>query len=444
MMANNLPLTLLSNLGLRSEHVLEQAIQTGFCKRMGKIHPCIFWETFCLAAAGGSLSYNDLAARIAARGGASVSRQAIGLKTSQTGRLFFERVLAMAMGTRIDAPAARELQRRGGFQRIIVQDSTVIRLPARLYPEFSGVRNAHPTVCNARIQGVYDVLAGSFLQYSIDSYNRNDLSAATDFTPQAGDLILKDRGYFKFEALSKDLQQGADWIFRYKHPTVFHDLRGGKKIDLAGLLRTHGALDRNVLMGSKEHERIKVRLVAFPVPEEVANLRRMKARKEFKGKNPSREVLHLMGWTIFVTTISEQRASPRQIAALYGIRWRIETIFKTWKSNFCFDHIHNVSGPQLRMLLMARLTMIVLLHHQVFLPLAVSLAREGRELSLMKFMRYAQMNLSEVLRFASKESRVKNLLAPMRRYAVMDRRKRKSLGESMALLLQEINPHPLT
>jgi hypothetical protein len=442
MITNNF--TLLSNLDIRPEDVLEQSFQTGFCKRMGKIHPCTFWETFCLASIGGSLSYNDLAARIAAQGGVSVSRQAIGLKTSRTGQLFFQRVLAMAMATQFDAPAARELGERGGFRRIIVQDSTVIRLPARLYSEFSGVKNAHSTVCNARIQGVYDVLAGRFLQYSIDPYNRNDLSAATDFTPQAGDLVLKDRGYFKFEALCKDIQQGADWIFRYKHPTVFYNPRDEKRIDLARLLGKNGTIDQRVLMGSKKHERIEVRLVAFPVPEEVANLRRMKARKEFNGKNPSKDVLHLMGWTIFVTTISKQQASPRQIATLYGIRWRIENIFKTWKSNFCFDHIHNVSAPQLRMLLMARLTMIVLLHHCVFLPLATVLAQQGHELSLMKFMRYAQMNLSKVLRFPSKEYRVKNLVAPMIRYATIDRRKRKSLENSMALILQEINPRPLT
>ena len=75
-----------------------------------------------------------------------------------------------------------------------------------------------------------------------------------------------------------------------------------------------------------------------------------------KGKHPSKEVLYLMGWSIFITTLSKDRMTPKQIAALYAVRWRIENIFNPWKSNFCFDHIHNVSNPQLRMLLLARLT----------------------------------------------------------------------------------------
>jgi hypothetical protein len=34
--------------------------------------------------------------------------------------------------------------------------------------------------------------------------------------------------------------------------------------------------------------------------------------------------------------------------ALYGLRWRIENIFKTWKSNFSFGKVHTVSEQQLR------------------------------------------------------------------------------------------------
>ena len=91
------------------------------------------------------------------------------------------------------------------FTRIIVQDSTVIRLPERLYSIFSGVKNAHKTACNARVQGVYDILAGRLLHYSIDPYSRNDLAAALDFSAQPGDLVLKDRGYYRAEAIEKDI-----------------------------------------------------------------------------------------------------------------------------------------------------------------------------------------------------------------------------------------------
>jgi len=49
----------------------------------------------------------------------------------------------------------------------------------------------------------------------------------------------------------------------------------------------------------------------------------------------SREHLCLMGWNIFLTNVN--RALARQaLAPLYRLRWRIEMIFKAWKSHLGF------------------------------------------------------------------------------------------------------------
>ena len=431
-----------SDLSISPEDVLSHAYKTGFCSRIGKIHPCDFWESFCVESMRGVLSHNDLAARMDAEGKASVSRQAIGYKTSEAGLQFFKSILAMAMRQNVHVP--EEMKRNHAFKRIIVQDSTVLKLPQRLYPDFSGVKNAHATVSNARVQAVYDVLAGSFLHYSIDPYSRNDQAAALDFNLQPGDLSLKDRGYLSIASIRKVQNQKAHTIFRYKNPTVFYDVKTGEKIDLAHALEKEGCLDKTVRMGATKGEQVNVRVVAFPVPEEVANLRRMKTKKEIKGKNPSKELLFLLGWSIFITTLPKEDVTAKEIAQLYGIRWRIENVFKTWKSNFCFDHIHNVSALQLRMLLTARLTMISLLQHSIFNPLALVVKKVGRELSLMKFMRYAQNNFIEMMSHPSQAIRLENLLAPMLKYAVMDQRKRVSLGEQIQLLMQSISIQPLT
>lgn len=429
---------LADSLPIDINRLLEYARETGFCTRIGKIHPVHFWEVFCSESVRGTVSYNDLAGSFEAKIGPSVSRQAMAEKISTSGLTFFKRVLGVAMATRTPEPALERIRANGCFRRIIVQDSTVLRLPERLYPIFSGVRNATTTVCNARIQGVYDILAENFLQYSIDSYSRNDLVADADFLPQSGDLVLKDRGYLKYEGIATCIDRGADCIFRYKHPTTFHSVQTGKCINLAKTLNKQGTVDLKVVMGSDAGTAVPLRLVAFPVPEEVANLRRMKARKETKGRNPSKELLHLLGWTIFITTLPREKADAKQIAELYGLRWRIENIFKTWKSNFCFDHIHNVSAVQLRMLLVARLTVIALLQHRLFIPLAAALEKKGRELSLMKFMRYAQRNLSTLLPAPQSGRRFEKLVTSMQRYCAMEKRKRKSLKARGRDVLAEI------
>jgi IS4 transposase len=66
----------------------------------------------------------------------------------------------------------------------------------------------------------------------------------------------------------------------------------------------------------------------------------------------------LMGWTILITTISPNRADFERLLAIYGLRWRIEVIFKAWKSHMKFDRLHRVSRNQMLILLKARLLLI--------------------------------------------------------------------------------------
>jgi len=114
----------------------------------------------------------------------------------------------------------------------------------------------------------------------------------------------------------------------------------------------------------------------------------MKAKKEMKGHAPSHELLQLISWTIFLTTIVDPALTFKEILPLYSLRWRIENIFKTWKSYFNFQKVHNVPEIQLRVLLQARLIMITLAYERLFLPLLAQLYRtSGKVVSLIKFMR---------------------------------------------------------
>ena len=90
------------------------------------------------------------------------------------------------------------------------------------------------------------------------------------------------------------------------------------------------------------------------------------------------------------------------------------------------------------MLLVARLTVIALLQHRLFIPLAAALEKKGRELSLMKFMRYAQRNLSTLLPAPQSGRRFEKLVTSMQRYCAMEKRKRKSLKARGRDVLAEI------
>ncbi len=125
----------------------------------------------------------------------------------------------------------------------------------------------------------------------------------------------------------------------YLHP------ESGKPIDLLKMLRKNSRIDMVVCLSNKE--RTQVRLVAEPVRDQIANKRRRKAKSENKGHNPCKELLELMGYTIFITTIMDTKVDLDQIIKIYVLRLKIEIIFKIWKSHLSFDKVHNVSHNQL-------------------------------------------------------------------------------------------------
>lgn len=313
------------------------------------------------------------------------------------------------------------------YERVLVQDSTVIKLPTVLFPEFSGVSNGHSTVCNARIQAVYDLISGKLIGFSIDPYSKNDLAAAPELEIRKGDLVLRDRGYLTASEIQRHGESGADFIYRHKTGMIYLDPETLLPVDLPALLKRRGNLDMEVLMN--DQQRTRVRLLSAPVDAETASLRRMKAKKERKGHNPSKAVLELMDWTIFITSIPAAKTSFKEILGIYGLRWRIEMIFKAWKSHLKFDILHRVSARQLRILLQTRLLVIAAASHFYRKFESVLWLKHRRRLSLLKFMNYLAASMIRLKRVvgslagdAPGTSAFEKALA---RYCCYDKRKKR-------------------
>jgi hypothetical protein len=157
--------------GLSRDEVINLAFETGLCERKsGKIDVADLLQAVCIQSLEGTVSYNDLAAKIESLTGNSVSRQAYHQRMNDKCVAFFKRVLEKII--RSNHKEDIEETVRGSYTRILVQDSTILRLPKRLFDDFSGVKNAFDEVCNARIQGVYDLLSRQFISFSIDSYKK--------------------------------------------------------------------------------------------------------------------------------------------------------------------------------------------------------------------------------------------------------------------------------
>jgi hypothetical protein len=418
-------------------YLLKLAKDLKFTRRTPrKIDVVHLLASVCEECIHGSPSCNDLASQIQTISGGAPSRQAVNLRLNQAFKNILQRLLEKVIGEKIawnGYPKAKTTHPFRGYRRVLVQDSTIIKLPGHLFADFSGVSNAQSSVCNARIQATYNLLDDRLIGFSIDPYSKNDQAAAPELPLQKGDLVLRDRGYLVIDEIQRHRNAGADCIYRHKTGTIYLDPNTLDPIDLPALLKGHGQIDREVLLNNAS--RTRVRLVTAPVDTETANLRRMKAKKETRGHHPSQAVLELMDWTIFITTIPATLASFKEILAIYGLRWRIEIIFKAWKSHMKFPLLHRVSKLQMAILLKARLLIIAACTNIVYGPLERMLLQNyDRRLSLLKFMRFLSKSPARFIRVLQSHSLCKQenqvFHEALVRYCCYDKRKRQNYSEA--------------
>lgn len=423
------------------DYLLQTAKASGFQKRLPrKIDAPSLLAAVCAQCIKGSPSCNDLAASLDSLSREQgPSRQAVSLRMDKPFEKFLEQLLADVIACRLSGddigsfPPIGTGEHFAGFSRVLVQDSTIIKLPAHLFDEFSGVSNATSSVCNARVQATYDLVSGHLVRCSIDSYSKNDLAAASELLLEAGDLVLRDRGYFGLNEIKRHRDAKADCIYRHKTGTTYLDPETLAPIDLPQMLRCCEYLDLPLLLNNAE--RTPIRLVAAPVDAETASLRRMKAKKETKGRNPSKAVLELMDWTILITTIAAPLADFQRLLAIYGLRWRIEVIFKAWKSHMNFDCLHRVSKSQMIILLKARLLLITCCTNILLGPLDGLLRRKyQRHLSLLKLIKFfsaAPVNILRAFHSLSHDSlQAFGFCKALLRYCCYDRRKRLNFAQT--------------
>lgn len=387
-------LDILNRLGISRNTLLRLAYETGLIKRKRAILPGDILFAICKESVGGTVSYNNIAVQIEIDKDVAVSRQAVWKKVNEQCKQFFQKVMEILILSKVNNIELNNMKRNSKYKRILVQDSTIIKLPLRLFEIFSGISNGKSKACNARIQGTYDLMAEKFIAFSIDTYSKNDLLAAPELVLEESDLVLRDRGYLTLDEMARHVKKGAEFIYRYKYKTKLFDPLTKKPIDITAELEKNSNLDMIVELNDKE--RTLVRLVTAQVSEETANKRRMKAKKENKS-TPSKGYLIQQNWTIFLTTISKEDADFVSILNIYSLRWRIEIIFKSWKSNMEFSKIHNVSNIQLHIILLARFIMAIIFTQYLFKQCRGIVKKHlNKYLSLLKVTNYFAKHLEKI------------------------------------------------
>ena len=356
--------------------------------------------------------------------GVQITSQAIHGRLSDAAVAFMKAMFACAIAMfRQTVPIPITLLTQ--FRAVNVFDSTGISLPACLAALFPGSGgDASPAAL--KLQLVVDFLTGTFSAIDITDGIHPDQTYANFLAPiAANSLNLFDLGYFTLKRLKGIMDKGAYFVCRFLHGTGLYDEKGDK-IDLLHRLRHEDRQTFELWLQVGAATRLRCRLCCFRVPEEVANRRRQNARKAQakKGRQPSKESLEFMAWTLLLTNATESMIPLTLVALLYALRWQIELIFKQWKSQAKLHQVSGVKRERVLVELYAKLIGLVL-----FQFLVMPLRSKDIDLSPMKaFQRVARKSraLATALRSVQRiQFWMRNLHAKLLKWATREKRKKR-------------------
>jgi len=374
-------------LGLDPEEIGRIALRSGFMKRRPrKIDPVTFLQALVFMTFSPVFSMRAFAVHLGLLSHNVVSKVAVFLRMNPTVIDFVREALFNSVS------ATSRLKKEIGkgffasFHRVLLQDSTNLALPPKLATYFPGAKNqSGKTSASVRLQTTYNALTETFVSFQLTPYGCNDQCASPFILDsiREGDLVIRDLGYSSLRVFRAIGEKKAFYLSRYSHKiALFHP--SGKRFDLLRTLKKLGTLDEVLCAGSEE--RLPVRVVAIPVPEHVAGQRRRKLlHSRDRRLNPDTTHLALLGWEIFLTNVPQETWDAKTVCRIYGVRWRIEIIFKSWKSHFKIHAFDHPTPTAVELLIYARLLYITLFQACFFTQLAAFVYDTmGQHLSVLK------------------------------------------------------------
>ncbi len=278
---------------------------------------------------------DETLARTAASCGVVVTPQAIEQRfTDRTAR--FLEALFRAASRQLVASQGTLAPLLERFPAVYLMDSSTIALPAPLGDRFPGCGGGHGGGQAAmKLQVRWDLKGGA-----LDAVAPEPGRDCDDKTPlqqdalPPGSLPITDLGDFDTAVFEQRDRRGVYWISRLQFKTSVFTPDGQPLRRLDWLSQQAGPfVDRRVRVGAER--RVACRIIAWRVPEEVANRRRQKLIAEAKSKDgrmPSRERLAWCDGTILITNVPMELLSATEVAVLYRARWQVELWFRRWKS----------------------------------------------------------------------------------------------------------------
>lgn len=278
----------------------------------------------------GKASFNQLATNLGNSELKSISRQAVWKRMDLSTIPFLLDTVGTALKQRWSEEAliATEV-----FGRVIIEDSSQVKLAKANHEEFPGHGNDGGKTAGCKFDVAFDLLSGEPVTSVLHLATQQDREIGKDLVDliQENDLVLRDMGYFSRDEFARIETCKAYWLSRVPINVMIHDTSGNKLETI--LKKTKGnKLELEVVLGDSGHP---ARLIAERAAPEVAQKRRRERREQARqlGKEPSKDMLIRDGWYLLVTNVKNDLMSATKLFKLYAIRWQIEITFRAWKQS---------------------------------------------------------------------------------------------------------------
>ncbi len=412
------------------KEIEEIARATGFVKRKGKIDA---WEFVCLCCFMDVEVANHtlitLCTKLSAKTGVVISNQALDQRLNERCvaflRKIFEKLLRQTITNTTHIPRCLWDDH---FKRIRILDSTAFQVPKNymdVYPGSGGC--SQPS--GVKIQLEYELKSGTFMNIEVGAGSGNDNTFGSKIreTIKAGDLILRDLGYFSFEDFLDVEKREAFYISRLKpniavyiENTEIEYYKNGTPKKSSFFTRIHIS---DIMKQMKDGERyelkdvyvgkekkLKTRLILYKLTQEQLKKRSEKCEKNAKKKGieKSDHTIELLGISIYITNIEEAVLSAEEVHEFYSLRWQVEIVFKTWKSISHLNAVKTVKIERFQCQLYGKLILLFLSSTITFKMRNLVLEQKAFEASELKIAEivheYIDRLYFELIAFPSKVS----------------------------------------
>lgn len=290
-------------------------------------------------------------------------------------------------------------------------------------------------------------------QLRLDEFEITDAQGGeslTRHTAAPGEIEVGDRGYAHASGLGSVLARGGQLVVRINGHNLRLETATGTRLDvrrwLHSLPRGQQQQTRSVWLTTPQG-RFELRLIARRLPPAAAAAagRRSAKASRKKGHTPSPLNRVMAAWVVLVTNLPSAAWSPKEVLAVYRIRWQVEMLLKRCKSLLHVDHLRAKDPDLAQVYLLGKALGVVLLHaglDQQTLDLAEWFDDLARPVSPWRWLGFWFEHLRSVVRGHITLAMIQAALPQLARYLRDAPRKRRQQLATARHWLHQLNSVP--